>query len=120
MYTGVLICESLRTGIDLTDTPLTLTAIDRVDGAGVSPQPSTWRLLRFSVADDRAEALAERLGEVLDAPGWYADFRSETEVYVVYPGRVFRYLRGDQAGRAAAVEWGLARGLPPAQAEWGD
>jgi hypothetical protein len=33
--------------------------------------------------------------EVLDQPGWYADFHSPAESFVVFPGRIFRYPRGE-------------------------
>jgi hypothetical protein len=37
---------------------------------------------------------------------------------VVYAGQVFRYPRGDAAGRAEAVAYGRARGVPEDQLDW--
>ena len=39
---------------------------------------------------------------------------------VVFPGRTFRYAKGDRTGRAAAVEHGRAIGGPEHQLDWGD
>jgi len=55
---------------------------------------------------------------VLDQPGWYADFRSDTETFVVFPGRVFRYHRGDAAARAATQTYGSQLGIPQPQLDW--
>jgi hypothetical protein len=50
--------------------------------------------------------------------GWYCDFRSIDETFVVLAGRAFRYLRGDAAGRAEAEAYGRAVGVPEAQLDW--
>jgi hypothetical protein len=55
---------------------------------------------------------------VLDEQGWYADLRTGERSFVVYAGRVFAYDRGDAAGRAAAEEYGRARGVPEEQLDW--
>jgi hypothetical protein len=73
-------------------------------------QPEVWSLLEFQV---------ERvLSRVLDSPGWYADFHDEHEIFVVFPGRVFRYRRGDDAARAEAQEFGRGLAIPAAQLDW--
>jgi hypothetical protein len=37
---------------------------------------------------------------------------------VVFPGRVFRYRRGDEAARAQAQEHGRQLGIPEHQLDW--
>jgi hypothetical protein len=59
-----------------------------------------------------AEALASDLADILLAPGWYANWDSDTEVTVVFPGQIFRYPRGERAGREAAQEHGRRCGAP--------
>jgi hypothetical protein len=77
------------------------------------PQPPIWTNIEFEVADDEADALASALSAALDRPGWYADFRSAEWIYIVFPGRVFRYLRGNGAGQAQAQATSLGpRALP--------
>jgi hypothetical protein len=50
--------------------------------------------------------------------GWYCDYRSDTETFVVFADRVFRYARGDPAGRAAAADYARSVGVPVAQLDW--
>lgn len=118
MFEGVLVAESLR--IDATvETTLTVTRIDRVAQRDATPpQPARWTLLHFRVAADDADRLAADLAAALDGPGWYADFRSVATTYVIYPGRVFSYPRGDADGRAAAVAYGRSAGVPDTQLDW--
>ncbi|MFF0264679.1 hypothetical protein [Kribbella sp. NPDC004536] len=117
MYDGVLILESLKVGVVVADLSLVVTKVSRVEVGGTSAeQPGVWSLLEFSVED--GERLAGVLAGVLDAPGWYADFRDERETFVVFPGRVFRYAKGDQAAREAAKEFGRGLRIPEAQLDW--
>jgi hypothetical protein len=64
--------------------------------------------------------LASELADSLLSPGWYANWNSGTEATVVFPGKVFRYPRGDQAGRAEAQAHGRSVGVPEAQLDWTD
>jgi hypothetical protein len=121
MYDGVLIVESLRAGATLEGIPLLVNKLDRVAVTGASAaQPSLWTILGFAVEDQHVEALAEKLQDVLDKPGWYADFHNADEIFVVFPGKVFRYPRGDQAARAEAQEHGRALAIPEPQLDWVD
>jgi hypothetical protein len=54
----------------------------------------------------------------LDQPGWYMDFRSPAETFVVFPGRIFCYPRGDGAGRADAQAHGRRLAIPEPQLDW--
>ena len=83
--------------------------INRVFGLFSSSLP-TRSLLRTS----------RSLADVLDGPGWYASFETEQagRVFVVFPGKVFRYTRGDESARADAVAHALAAGVPESQCDW--
>jgi hypothetical protein len=99
---------------------LVITRIARqaVDGAG-SNQPPAWAIVEFQADDDTADDLAAALAGALDGPGWWADFRSERETFVVFPQRVFRYPRGDSHGRAEAQRYGReVAGVPEHQLDW--
>jgi hypothetical protein len=52
--------------------------------------------------------------------GWYAGFRVGYDHVVVFAEMVFRYRRGDQAGRADAVEYGRTACVPDHQLDWPD
>jgi hypothetical protein len=123
MATGTLIAESIRAGASLDDPSIVVRAIDRVAAANLSGSqreagfPEQWTLLRFEVADADAERLAEALAGVL-GDGWYADFHTADETFVVFAGRVCRYATGDAAGRTEAEAAARDRGVPDAQLDW--
>lgn len=52
--------------------------------------------------------------------GWYCDFRTTRETFVVFARRVFRYPRGDEQCRAEAEAYGRSVGVPEAQLDWGE
>jgi hypothetical protein len=119
MYEGVLILESLRVGTELSAIPMVVRKISRYDVSTASTdQPPVWSVLEFEVADGQAEALAKEFAAALDAPGWYADFHDDKEIFVVFPGRVFRYPRGDAAARAEAQAFGRELSIPEPQLDW--
>jgi len=119
MFQGALIAESIRPGTSLDDLRLTVRQITRHAPDGTTDeQPPIWTDIYFEIEDQDAEPLAGKLAEVIDAPGWYADFRSGTETIVVYRGKIFRYPRGDAAGRAEAEAHGCAHGVPGHQLDW--
>jgi hypothetical protein len=117
---GSLIGESLRVGGALEGVPLTVRKVTRADcGDEQAGQPRFWTFIDFEAPTAAAASLAEALSGVLDASlGWYCDFRSADETFVVFAGRVFRYARGDRAARAAAEEYARSVGVPEPQLDW--
>lgn len=69
-------------------------------------------------ADARLDDVRLTVRKIYRQPGWYADFRSPTETFVVFPGRIFRYPRGEVTGRAAAEAHGRILGVPGSQLDW--
>jgi hypothetical protein len=118
--TGALIAESLKVGAALDAVPLTARKISREDAGDVSVgQPLAWTFIDFEAPLESADALAAALSETLDPKlGWYCDFRSPDETFVVFAGRIFRYRRGDRTARAEAEEYGRSVGVPEAQLDW--
>jgi hypothetical protein len=115
-----LIGESLQPGTVLENIPLTAVKIYRAElGVAEAGQPACWTVIEFEVPEARAAQLAEVLsGMLVTDGGWYCDFHSDAEVFVVFSGRVFRYACGDQAGRVRAEEYARSMGVPPAQLDW--
>jgi hypothetical protein len=118
-FTGNLLAESLRKDCALDAVPLTVRRILRADDGDPSAgQPLTWTFIGFEVPDDRADALASALANALEPGPWYCDFRSDTETFVVFADRVFRYPRRDQSGREEAEAHARSVGVPEAQIDW--
>jgi hypothetical protein len=119
MFSGALIMESLRAGTRLPDLNVTVREIYRFRPEGTAAyQPDTWSVVELEVSDADMPMLAERLAVGLLEPGWYASFRSPVETFIVFPGRVFRYPRGDEAGRTEAQAHGRIVGVPERQLDW--
>lgn len=119
MIEGTLIAESLRAGTTLENLNLTVRKISRYHVRGATPdQPGIWCALEFEASEAGAEALARTFAAALGRPGWYANFQSPTESFIVFPDRIFRYPRGDQAGRTQAQAHGRQLGIPDPQLDW--
>jgi hypothetical protein len=119
MIEGTLIAESLRVGTNLEHLSLSVTKISRYRAGGTTPeQPEIWTVFEFeadeTVADDLARAFAGAVGE----PGWYVNFQSPAQAFVVYPGKIFSYPRGDGEGRGEAQAYGRRLGIPEPQLDW--
>jgi hypothetical protein len=120
VVTGTLIAESLRPGARLEDITLTVTRIFRENaGDPVAGQPRTWTFIEFAAAAGDADRLATTLSRALDERlGWYCDFRSATETFVVFADRIFRYPRGDAGRRTEAEAHARSVGVPESQLDW--
>jgi len=118
MFNGALILESLRVGTNLSNLNLKVRQIYRFRPEDATEdQPDTWSVIELEIRDEDAADVAQAFSEAL-AGCWYVDFRSETEVFIVFAGRVFRYARGDSAGIAEAQAYGRSVGVPDSQLDW--
>lgn len=117
---GILIAESLLRDRPLEGISLVARKISRSDaGDPIVGQPLTWTFIEFEVDESELDKLMDGLSDSLDpAGGWYCDFRTSRETFVVFGGRVFRYPRGEPEGRASAEAYGRSVGVPDAQLDW--
>jgi len=100
MIEGTLIAASLRVGTVLEDLELTVRKISRYRAGGTTPdQPEIWTTLDFQAKETQAEVLARTFSGALDQPGWYVNFESPAENFVVFPA-------GASATRAATCPAG--------------
>ncbi|MEW2400683.1 hypothetical protein [Streptomyces sp. NPDC046862] len=123
MISGYVLGESLRPGAVFQPQGLRprLRGVSRLDvsHSAAAGQPPSWTLVEWETDGDDVAALAEAFAEVLEPEnGWYADFTAGDEHVVVFAGKVFRYRRGDEAGRAEAVAYGRSVGTPEHQLDW--
>jgi hypothetical protein len=121
MLRGRLLTESLRVGSELAVPDLLLRRVGRADvsSSASATQPKVWTFLDFEAPDDRADELAAALAAaLLPDDGWYANFEVGDQDVVVFANRVFRYTKGDAAGRHEAVVYGRDAGTPEHQLDW--
>ena len=117
-YEGLIVRESLKDAGVLDKLQITRTEVWDVQG-GAAFQPSTWTAMWVHGDERRAGAVAEMLSQSLHAE-WYCNIATERHSFVVFGGRVFKYPRGDERGRAEAQAYGRSLGLPEKQLEWGE
>ncbi len=117
-FEGLLIQESLVDAGVLDHLQITRTEMWDVQGAAAF-QPSTWTAMWFTGDECRAGAVAEKLSQALHTD-WYCNIATEHHSFVVFGGRVFKYPRGDERGRAEAQAYGRSLGLPEKQLDWGE
>ena len=98
---------------------LTVRRISRYQAQGTTEdQPGIWTVLDFEADEAEATELTEAFADAIDRPGWYVNFQSPVSSFVVFPGQIFRYPRGDAAGRAEAQAYGRQLAIPEPQLDW--
>jgi hypothetical protein len=123
MAEGTLILDSLKVGTSIENFRFAVTGVHR-GKATLSPEqiedglPNIWNAIEFEIDDEQAPALAEILSKVLQPHGWYVNFQTRSESFIVFSGREFRYPRGDAKGRAAAQAYARAHRVPEHQLDW--
>jgi hypothetical protein len=123
MITGYVLGESLRPGAEFAPRGLRVRAVKRLDvsASAAEGQPALWTLVEWEAEEGATQEIADALAEALEpAHGWYADFTAGDERVVVFAQRVFRYRRGDVAGRAEAIAHGRSVGTPGHQLDWAE
>ena len=86
---GVILAESLRPGTVLEGHRLRITRWSRYEVSGAADyQSPVWTAIEFEAPAESSAALADDLAASLLSPGWYANWSSEAEATVVFPGRV--------------------------------
>jgi hypothetical protein len=124
MARGQLIAESLAVGESFRLRGIRLLGATRVEPPADrlrEDQPRYWTFIGFEMDDELAVEVADKLANALSGDGgWYCNFSTADEAWVVYRGRVFHYPIGDPDGRAAAQAYGRALGVPEVQLDWGE
>jgi hypothetical protein len=118
---GTILAESIKPGSSFQGHGMRIISWARYEVSGTAKyQPPIWTAIEFEAPAQSSEALAASLSDVLLLPSWYANWTSDTEATVVFPGRIFRYPRGDRAGREEAQEFGRQCEVPENQLDWTD
>jgi hypothetical protein len=115
---GLLLLESLKGEGILDLVQVIKTEVWNVQNAE-GGQPERWTAISFEGASDRAGEVAEAMSQVM-RPEWYANFSTETHVYVIFEDRVFKYPKGDEKARAEVEAYAISVGIPESQVDWGE
>lgn len=119
MLKGLILKESLEDSLVLDLVHITRTETWQVSNAA-QHQPATWTALSFEADDGQADSLTGQLSRSLKAQGWYVNASTATHVYVIFPGKVFKYRKGDTAQRETAKRYGRSLNIPESQLDWSE
>ncbi len=119
MLTGLLLKESLQDESVLNLVHITKT--ESWNAANAAPnQPKTWTAISFEADEDLADEIAAAFSRALQPEGWYLNYAFANKVYVIFPKKVFKYLRGNQRARQQAIRFGRTLNIPNSQLDWGE
>lgn len=117
-YKGTIIEESLENKDALKGVKILRTDVEAVTENHKTPWIKQWTLHRVEIPQDKAEAVAERLSKVIDVShisSWYADFKNDTDHYIIYRDKAFHIKRKNKAQYDEVRKYGLSLGIPEYQ-----
>lgn len=119
-FEGIIIEESLTDTSVLKDVKILSTKVEPVTEKHKTPWVKQWTLHTVEVPANKAAEVAEKISKVLDKEhDWYADFKTETQHYVIYTGKVFHITdRSDKKQYDEATEYGISIGIPDYQVDF--
>lgn len=119
-FKGIIIEESLADTSVLSDVNILTTKVETVTKSHQTPWIKQWTLHTVEVPKDNAPEVADRISKALDQDhDWYADFKTDTEHYVIYWDKVF-YIsdRTDKSQYDEATAYGVSIGMPDYQVDF--
>lgn len=119
-FEGIIIEESLADTKVLQDVEITSTQIEPVTEKHKTPWVKQWTLHAVKVPPEDAKKIARQISRALDKDhNWYADFKTETEHYVIYTDKVFHITdRSDLSQYSEATRYGVSIGIPEYQVDF--
>lgn len=119
-YKGVIIEESLTDKSVLDDVKIVSTKVEPVTEEHKTPWVKQWTLHDVEVPAEKAAEVAEKISKALDREhNWYADYKTDTEHYVIYRDKVFHITdRADKKQYDEATKYGISIGIPYYQVDF--
>lgn len=117
-YKGAIIEESLENADALKGVKILKTDVEAVTENHKTPWLKQWTLHRVEIPENRAETVAQALSKAIDVShisSWYADFKNNTDHYIIYRDKVFHIKRRDKAAYDEVRKYGLTLGIPDYQ-----
>jgi len=118
-YFGTIIEESLDDQSVLKKVKIISTLVKKVNDKHKTPWLKQWTLHKVEVPTDKAGEIAEEISRALDKKhAWYADFRNNTNHYIIFLNKIFFVDRTSQKQYDEAKDYGLALGIPEYQVDF--
>lgn len=113
---GILLKESLADDGPLDLVKVVSVTMSRVEDS-VPPQPKWWTEVRFEAEAEHADEIAKSFSAALKPAAWYLHYWTDSHVFIVFPGKIFKYAKGSKSHTEEAVAYGLSIGVPRHQLE---
>lgn len=119
-FNGIIIEESLTDNFVLNDVNIISTKVEPVTEKHKTPWVKQWTMHTVEIPTDKVDEVAKKISKALDKEhDWYADFKTETEHFVIYTDKVFHITdRTDKKQYDEATEYGISIGIPDYQVDF--
>lgn len=119
-FNGIIIEESLTDNSVLNDVNIISTKVEPVTEKHKTPWVKQWTMHTVEIPTDKVDEVAKKISKALDKEhDWYADFKTETEHFVIYTDKVFHITdRTDKKQYDEATEYGISIGIPDYQVDF--
>jgi hypothetical protein len=118
-YKGVIIEESLDKKDILKNINILSTKIEQVAEKHKTPWLRQWTLYTVEIPEGETEKIALEISKSLELEHpWYADFKNETNHFIIFRDKVFRIDRRNKEQYNKAKEYGISLGIPPFQVDF--
>ncbi|MBU0458413.1 hypothetical protein KJ652_06170 [Patescibacteria group bacterium] len=118
-FIGVIIEESLTNKKILSKVKINETKVVPVNEKHQTPHLKQWTLHTIEILADNADDIALELSKTLEGNEntgyWYADYKNNELVYIVFPIRIFKIAQNDPEGFQKARDYGISLGIPEYQ-----
>jgi hypothetical protein len=119
-YKGTIIEESLTDKGVLKDLKILSTEVELVTEKHKTPWIKQWTMHEVEVPSEKAAEAAKKISQALDPEhNWYADYKTDTEHYIIYRNKVFYITdRSDKKQYDEATKYGVSIGIPAYQVDF--
>lgn len=118
-FVGVIIEESLENNSILKKVKIVKTKIEKVTEKHKTPWIKKWTLHTIEIPENQAKIIAKKLSKSLDSKhAWYADFKNDTNHYIIFRNKVFYIDRSSKEQYDKAKEYGISLGIPAYQVDF--
>lgn len=119
VFTGVIIEESLEDKSVLKEVKITETKVEKITPEHKTPWIKQWTLDTVEIPESKAKEVADKLSKALDSKhNWYADFKNDTNHYIIFRNKVFYIDRSSKAQYDKAKAYGISLGIPEYQVDF--
>jgi hypothetical protein len=118
-YTGIIIEESLIDASVLKKVRIISTKVERVTQEHKTPWVTQWTMHTVEMSSQLVDYIASEISTVLDTEHpWYADFKNDTDHYIIFRNKVFHVSRSSKEEYDKVTTYGLELGIPDYQLDF--